>query len=113
MVIDMPSTPELGVIYTNTRREDHPGLLLVNNMMEASKLRDALRRFLVEHKVRRLSEYRLMVDFSMRPDKFAYEYCLRVFPIHSKVPVLTLWSDNRQDMTSDEHMALLLVLFNS
>lgn len=104
-------------------KEDHPGILLVNSMLQASKVRDAIRQFLLERKVVRFNDYRLMVDFTMNPDRFSYEFCLRVFPIKTgpvfptaqdvKKPVLTLWSPSRDGLVANENMAMLLILYNS
>lgn len=94
-------------------REDHPGLLLINSMMQANRVREAIRAFLVERKVTRFADYKLMVDFTMRQDEYTYQFCLRVFPRDSKTPVLTLWSETRDGLVADENLALLMVLYNS
>lgn len=94
-------------------KEEHPGLLLINNMHTASKVRDAIKDMLRKLKPKRLNDYKVVVDFTMPVDQFIYAYNLRVYPVDSRTPVLSIWSETRDGLVSDENMAKLLILYNS
>lgn len=96
---------------------EHPGLNLTRNMMAASQIAATIRASLSERRVKRLREYRIVVDYAVMPDEpndmRIYSFCLRVFRHGSKISLLTVYSETKDGLVSDENMALLLVLYNS
>jgi hypothetical protein len=95
------------------KKEDHPGMLLMNNMHTASRMRDAITEMLRRKKVTRLNDFSLVVDFAMKPDEFTYEYNLRVYRKDKKgPPVLSFWAPTRDALVSDVNVVKLLILYN-
>ena len=99
--------------------EDHPGLLLTNNMMQASKLRDAIATMLGKRKVKRAKDFRMVVDFAIMPDRSSptYGFNLRLYSRNTtrdgRKPILSIWGETREDIVTDENMLMLLMLYNS
>lgn len=101
---------------------DNPAMMLTNHMMQASKLRDAIKEMLRKRKVKRLKDFYLVVDFNVMPNdrdlSVVYGYNLRVFEMHANThvtrkPVLSIWAETRDTLVNDENMLLLLMLYNS
>lgn len=97
------------------RFEDHPGILLINNMHQASKLRDAIRQYLKRMNVSRYDDFGIIVDFTMMHDEFKYAFNLRVYDVRSKKrdPILSIWADTRDELIDNATLGKLLFLFNS
>jgi len=95
--------------------ENHPSLLMVNAMVQAGTMRTALIHMLTQRKVKQLNAYRLVVDFTPRESTHDYAFSVRVYRTAgaTRMPVLSYWANTRDEVLSEENLALLLVLYNS